>query len=332
MKKTLAIMLMLAAMLLCSTAFAGTIDPVYVNGTADSLAPTVNTDMTSGTVVDDHTDGLGTPLFEVIDNGASYDLGLYTYEYGYVTPGSAVGGMSGTTVINSLDLALLPTEGGALRDEHDDSYGDGETTCFLTVSYVNAAGDDVVMVYQFYADWTNYVHGWFGYSVNSFTSYTLPCWYPNNTANSFGPKAEGTWQTYSAVDLTVQGAQTFDLIAAGAWKIGTVTVNVAEDEVVVTYQMDEDRNTRDTWDDIHVDSEYLNIFADAASIDLAAESAFAFGQPISIAGDLGGDTSVALVISNKVDYPAHSPYVTRFWPNLPENKAIVEAMNALLAE
>lgn len=332
MKKTLALIVMLAAMLLCSTAFAGTLAPAYVDGTVDELAPTVTTDMTSGAIIDDHNDGIDTPLFEITDNGASYDLELYTYEYGRVTPGSAAYGLSGGIILNSVDMYLFPTAGDALRDEHDDSYCDGETTCYLVVRYMNAAGEEVVMGYQFYADWTNYLHGKYGFSVESFTSYTLPCWYPDNTANVFGPQAEGTWQTYAAVDLSVQGVQTFDLIAAGAWKIGTVIVNVAEDEVTVTCQMDEDQNTRDIWDDVRVDSEYLNIFADAASIDLSAASSFAFGQPISISGDLGGDTTVALVISNKVDYPAHSPYVTRFWPNLPENKALVEAMNALLAE
>ena len=134
------------------------------------------------------------------------------------------------------------------------------------------------------------------------------------------------------MDLSRDGVQSFDLIGAGAWKIGTVTVNVDGDSVVVDYFMTEDVITTDTWDDITVDAEYLNIFADENAIDTAAESAFAFGEPISISSDLGGDTRVCLYVRNQVDYPFHSPFVVRFWPNLPENCALVDAMTALLAE
>lgn len=330
MKKTLALILMLAAMLACTTAFAGELDPNATKGTGDaSVAPVVSSDMTSGMIVDDNTDGVEPVVFTVKHNGADYDWATYTFAEG---KWEKVGGETGNT--EDADIYALSAMNPKYNVESgsDKTPMNGELTHWLVITYEDADGNQVQEGYQFYVDWFNYQHEWFGYSVQSFSQLTLPCWYPDNTANAFGPRVDGSWQTYAAVDLSVQGTQEIDLIAAGAWKIGSVLVNVDGDTLTVSYQMAEDVNTRDTWDDITVDSEYLNIFGDAASIDLKAESAFTFGDPISISGDLGGDTTVCVVVSNKVDFPAHSPYVTRFWPNMPENKAVVEVMNAILAD
>ena len=157
-------------------------------------------------------------------------------------------------------------------------------------------------------------------------------WYPDNTANVFGPQVEDSWQTYAVIDLTIQGEQTFDLVAAAEWKIGAVTITVDGDTMTVDYCMLEDANTCDVWDCINVDAEHLNIFTDAAAIDMDAESTFAFGEPISIANDLNGATTVCLYVKNQVDFPDFSPYVIHFWPNMEENQEIVETMEALLAQ
>ena len=321
MKKTLALVLMLAAMLVCTTAFAGTIAPDAVIGSRDETSPVVSTDMTNGAIIVDHlNDEIPyTTLFNIEHNGADFDWDIWTFAEGTYT---YEGGNAGVT--ENWDIATINATNS------DGKANNGELTHWLVITYVNAAGEEVVEGYQFFADWTQYQHGWFGYTLQSFSALTLPCWYPNNTANAFGPKVNGSWQTYAVADLTVEGTQTFDMIAAGAWKIGTVSVTVTGDEVVVNYLMSEDVNTRDIWDDITVDSEYLNLFTSADEIDLTAESIYAFGQPVSIENDLAGAKAVIVMVSNKVDYPSHSPFVTRFWPNLWENKAAVEAMNALL--
>lgn len=323
MRKILALTLTLLTALSCTCALADMIDPTATAGTADALAPSVATPLTEGKLTVDGADGLEPVLFEITANGASYDVANYTFADGKWTLTAEYPGLSG-------DQQIVATNNGGQNT--DKTPLNGETTNWLVVTYINAAGEQVQMGYQYYADWFQYLDGWTGEEKASFSELTLPCWYPDNTANAFGPRVDGSWQTYAAVDLSVQGTQEIDMIAAGAWKIGSVLVNVDGDTLTVSYQMAEDVNTRDTWDDITVDSEYLNIFGDAASIDLKAESAFTFGDPISISGDLGGDTTVCVVVSNKVDFPAHSPYVTRFWPNMPENKAVVEAMNAILAD
>lgn len=184
-----------------------------------------------------------------------------------------------------------------------------------------------------YTDGTNYYY--VNYYINKQGNHsvigTFDAYYQGH-ANAFGPKVDGSWKTYAVVDLSVQGVQSYKLIASGGWYLGTVTVAVDGDQVVVDYLMAEDVITTDVHDDLIVKSEYVNIFADAASIDMTAASNFAFGTPISIANDLAGDTVVCVFVDLETAYNVSCPFVTRFWPNMRQNKNIVDAMNALLAE
>lgn len=323
MKKILALILTLLMALGCAGAMAGEIDPAAATGTVDELAPTVATPMTGGMLTVDGADGEEPVLFEITGNGASYDVANYTFVDGKWTMTAEYTGLTG-------DQTIVATNNGGQNT--DKTPLNGEVTNWLVITYTNEAGEEVQLGYQYFVDWFQYINGLTAQEVASFSQLTLPCWYPDNTANVFGPKVDGSWQTYAAVDLSADGVQRFDLIGAGAWKIGTVTVTVEGDSVVVDYYMTEDVNTSDIWDDINVDAEYVNIFADAEAIDVKAESAFAFGEPISISADLGGDTTVALYVRNQVDYPSHSPFVVRFWPNTPENAAIVDAMEALIEQ
>lgn len=153
-------------------------------------------------------------------------------------------------------------------------------------------------------------------------------WYPNNHATTFGPKLEGSWMTYSVVDLSIEGTQTLPLVGAGAWNLGNVYISVQGDEVVITYQMHEDEIATDIYDSITVNDEYLNLYADLPDmLDIGDESIFEYGKPFSIQKDLGGRTIVALFTVMQVDFPTHSPYVYRFWPNMPANRNIVSKMN-----
>lgn len=317
MKKVLALFLALL-MLVCGTAMAE-------NPTVESVLSNQDVDVPLNTT---------STIFSIIPGDADFTWAIFRLENGEWS--------NATTSLDDLTpVAGSGTAAGGTIDVVWDYWYNGDYTAYdggVEHKLVVNVGEENVATVNFFVNYfANHefdrvsLLSWFE-DTNGQLSTARLCWYPDNTANSFGPKVNGTWQTYSVVDLSVQGTQTYDLVAAGAWKIGTVYVTVDGDSVTVDYMMTEDVNTRDTWDDITVDSEYLNFFADADSIDLTAESSYAFGQTYSIAGDLGGDTVVCVVISNKVDYPSHSPYVTRFWPNVPANKAIVEAMNALLAQ
>lgn len=301
MKKFLSLVLALALLCACVPAFA---DYAY-DGEAPVVMP-VGSDYGSLDVTDPTGLYWNVPAYNGVDSCTvsihkvrmQNDAIIETTELGNVAPDTAV---------------TWPVE--ALVDPDMDDFEQKYVIEVLT-------NTGVTYYYNYYINWTKG-----GPVVLSYDAY-----YPNNHAHAFGPKVDGSWKTYAAIDLTVEGTQVYDLVAAGAYKIGTVSVTVAGDEVVVDYLMTEDIMTRDVHDDITVDSEYINFFADAASIDMSAESALKFGEPISIANDLGGDTTVCMYMELVVDYNVSSPFVTRFWPNMRENKAIVEAMNALLAE
>jgi len=302
MKKTLSLVLALVLMLSCTAAFAGTGTGLYVDQYASITNPAIGT--WYSTVNGD--DALAIAL-----GATSYQVSVYPVNLAGVQSNIAAQTYPVTSINNPTYLVWTP----AMAD--------------------NANWDDAEQHYVVEIVYDNGIVCYGNVYVNDQTDGKLvmasEAWYPDNTACVFGPKMDGSWKTYAAVDLSKEGTQTLKLVGAGAWLLGNVNVTVTGDEVVVNYLMNEDVITTDVHDDITVDTEYVNIYADVESMDIAAESAYAFGQPISIANDLGGDTTVVLYVQLQVDYPVHCPFVYRFWPNLWQNKAIVNAMTDLLA-
>ncbi len=195
----------------------------------------------------------------------------------------------------------------------------GEEMVRLVVTSVDAKDKKTEQIRVFYVDYTSdrILHD----------RLTFAKWFPHNTACVYGPKMNALVPgigsrdniTAAVVDLTKEGTQTFKLVAADQWEIGKVFVNVNGDEVTVTYQMTEDINTRDIWDEIVVEKEWFTIFPTKASITSAKRDdlgdGYTFGAPISIANDLGGATTVVLYVNSTVTFGAHNPYVYRFWTN-----------------
>lgn len=181
------------------------------------------------------------------------------------------------------------------------------------------------------------------YTLNSDDTIMVekPTWYSNNTACSFGlsfrevtPELTSKWYTFTPVDLSIQGRQEFDYIAANLYIIGKVYVDVAGDSVTVSYHnyyTQQGGNTETT-------AEYFNIFhnlseATTNAIESLPVSGFVFNQPFSIERDLGGDHQVLLYVCNHVtycDYVLYYHKLTRYWPNLPERVAYREAMTQMM--
>lgn len=284
-------------------------------------------------------------IFTITPGAEDFAWALYRMEDGTWSPVTAELGSS--TVIAGTGTA----DGGAVEIGWDYWYNgdwtasDGGVQHRLEVS----VGGEVVNTADFYVNF---------FSQRDFDRVSLVSWeerddgtiapteqewYVDNTVCAFGPALKdmipgltGKWYTAAVVDLSVQGTQRFDLIGAGAWKLGTVTVTVDGDEAVVDYLCTEDVNTIDTWNEISVEREFVMLYPDLEAIGTAdpaqIESPFAFGEPFSIAQTFGEDTTVILYVNNVMTYGSHSPYVTRFWPNLPENAAIREGMLAMLEE
>ena len=167
-------------------------------------------------------------------------------------------------------------------------------------------------------------------------------WYYGNTACSFGiafrdirPALTEKWYTFTPLDLTLQGRQTFEYVASNMYVIGEVYVDVWGDTVTVSYRnfFGDNRNCN-----TRTKSEYFTFFHDLGSVtevepENLGDAGFRFGVPLSIEKDLGGDTRVLLFIRNVVDYstyPLEREKLTRFWPNLPERVQLRNAMQAMM--
>ncbi len=189
------------------------------------------------------------------------------------------------------------------------------------------------------------------YTYNLYYNYTAEnggtvtvekaAWYPKNTACSFGPAFRDMrpgltdkWYTFTPIDRTRQGRQTFEYVASNMYVIGQVYVDVNGDTVRVTYHnyyADQSGNTQTL-------TEYFTFFPDLKSVtnvdpETMDDLGFHFGQDISIAEDLEGDTNVLLFVRNQVtycNYVNNTHKLTRFWPNLPERKALRQQMQAIM--
>ncbi|MGI6634234.1 MAG: hypothetical protein ACOX7B_03560 [Christensenellales bacterium] len=157
--------------------------------------------------------------------------------------------------------------------------------------------------------------------------------YPNNTMCIMGPRLrdiapESTdkWYMVTPVDISQEGEQTFPLVASNIYRVGTATVAVKEGQLTVTYK---------TLKGVTVHSEYLAIYPDleAAIAQNAADLcsvSFKPGEPISIADDLAGDTSVLLLMCNRVTYDTDVDGLSVFRPGADDVKGVLEQMQEMI--
>jgi hypothetical protein len=157
--------------------------------------------------------------------------------------------------------------------------------------------------------------------------------YPNNTMCIMGPRlrdiAHGStdkWYMVTPVDISQEGEQTFSLVASNIYRVGTATVAVKEGQLTVTYK---------TLKGVTVHSEYLAIYPDLETAvkqnaaDLGGVS-FKPGEPISISDDLAGDTSVLLLMCNRVTYDTGVKGLSVFRPGAPDVKDALEQMGQMI--
>ncbi len=161
-------------------------------------------------------------------------------------------------------------------------------------------------------------------------------YYPGNTVCSFGPhfrdltpRLTDDWYTFTPVDLSVQGRQTFPLTASNMYVIGEAHVDVFGDQFFVTYSYFHAAPAGTT-----VPREefiaFFNAYDDITSADPGKiTSRFAFGVPYSVSRDLGNDSNVLMFICNRANYfrfPIPTQEYPRMRENLPEYSALRERM------
>lgn len=164
-------------------------------------------------------------------------------------------------------------------------------------------------------------------------------YYPNNTVSSFGPHFRDVtpnltdlWYMFTPIDLSLQGRQSFVLVASNMYEVGWVHVDVQGDGVIVTYEMMHEDERGFTTDNISEFLTFYNQYSDVGIVepeDMPGPSAFAFGRPFSISYDLGGDTNVLMFVRNRITYfqfPAPKSEYIRFWENKDEYETRREGM------
>lgn len=137
-------------------------------------------------------------------------------------------------------------------------------------------------------------------------------WYPKNTVGVVGlslrdeyPGLTDKWINIVPVDLTVQGTQEIELVAGNMFHIGKAFVEVDGDNVTVTYSYT--NNVTEAFSEcvkwFKNKDEITTEFCENPTSDLV------FGQPVSIANDLGGQEVALLYICNSATY--YQTFITK---------------------
>jgi hypothetical protein len=133
-------------------------------------------------------------------------------------------------------------------------------------------------------------------------------WRFHQTACSLGirfrdiaPQLTREWDMFTPLDLSREGEQTLPLLAANVNEVGAVTIAVKNGTVTVTYKI--------KWPAEELDMAFalLPDLASVTEVNIASMPRFAFGQPVRIQNDLGGDTRVLLYVLGHVDYDYLDP-------------------------
>ena len=142
-------------------------------------------------------------------------------------------------------------------------------------------------------------------------------WYPNNTICVAGlefrevkPEVTSKWYNFAPIDLSEDGTQTFELVASNLFVIGKAIVTVSGDDVTVEWLLNK-QGTEDA--NFESESEFLTFFHSIDDVTAVEPSqyegpTYEFGQTISIANDLDGDTNVLLYIRNTATYCTNLSY------------------------
>jgi len=122
-----------------------------------------------------------------------------------------------------------------------------------------------------------------------------------NHNDKIGKKTK-RWYMFTPMDLSEDGEQVLDLIAANMHYIGTCTVAVEDGIVTLSYAFE---------DGVVEQSMAFTFLSDLASVEdveTIDRTRFAFGEPISIQQDLAGDTRVILSLLGQIGYDHLGPY------------------------
>ena len=160
------------------------------------------------------------------------------------------------------------------------------------------------------------------------TSAVEGSWYPNNTACVIGvslrdkyPDLTKKWYHVLPVDMTIQGTQTFKMVAGNMYYIGKVFVTVDGDNVTVnrTYASGLVFPKEDMFRWFTSIGEITHDFLEQPTDSLI------YGRSYSLTQDFSGKDKLLLFVCNRVTYrqPIYNDgtALVRYWPNIPSVRA-----------
>lgn len=161
-----------------------------------------------------------------------------------------------------------------------------------------------------------------------------PIWYANNTVCSFGPhfrdvspEMTDKWYMFTALDLSQDGVQCYELVSGNVFVIGEVVIEVKGDNLTVSYSY--------CSNDILDEEQFFTIFGDyndITTVEPAQLNRMEYNKTYSIQNDLGGDTSVVLFVCNRASVRDDTKGIVRFWENIDWRKELREAMLTMIGK
>lgn len=156
-------------------------------------------------------------------------------------------------------------------------------------------------------------------------------WRSNQSVCSLGirfrdiaPKLTNKWYMFTPIDLSKNGTQVVDLIAANITYAGKVTVEVSGDMVKVNYKLNRTMEKQD------MAFTLLPDLASVSSVEIKDWPSYQFGKEISIANDLKGDTNVLLYVLGHVTYDFRDARNETFTPNDAQYKNMAAQLRELM--
>lgn len=138
------------------------------------------------------------------------------------------------------------------------------------------------------------------------------------------PELTKKWFMFTPIDLSKDGIQTIDLIAANITYAGKVTLQVQDGKVTVNYKVNWPMEKKD------MAFTLLPDLASVSNVDMNSMKTYSFGEEISIADDLNGDTNVLLYMLGHVNYDFQDVRNELFVPHSAKYQKLVTELKDLM--
>ena len=160
----------------------------------------------------------------------------------------------------------------------------------------------------------------------------------NNTMCAMGPRLRDVrlspnpetdlWYMFTPFDASIEGKQTFDLVASNLYVVGTVTLEIQDGMLTLNYHVNSDK--------LNVTLEFYTILPSISEISkyepeaLYGQYAMRVGEPIDLKEAFGEDTNLVLYFCSGVDYQFDQRHMTSLAYNSKPNKVLINSMLDLM--